>query len=134
MADSRNLIACLNSRAPATSAAIASFESASGKQLPRDYVEFLMTTDGAEGFVSNAYVILWTVDELASLNEGYEVEENAPGLLIFGSDGGGEAYGFDTRQTDWTIVQVPFVGMSWALAQPLAKSFRGFLEYLHTIQ
>ncbi len=64
------------------------------------------------------------------MNQGYEVENYAPGLLIFGSDGGGEAYGFDTRNPQWQMVDIPFVGMHWSLARPIATSFEGFLTHL----
>jgi hypothetical protein len=122
----------LNRRPPATDEAIAAFEETLGAQLPGDYQRFLKIANGGEGFIGkNAYVILWGVDELASMNQAYEVENYAPGLLIFGSDGGGEAYGFDARNPHWTTVQVPFVGMGWKLARPIAVSFTGFLEHLY---
>jgi hypothetical protein len=128
----RRFVENLNCRPPATEEAIAAFEKTSGKQLCADYREFLKVVNGGEGFIrKNAYVILWGVDELASMNKAYEVEDYAPGLLIFGSDGGGEAYGFDTRSPQWAIVEMPFVGMAWSLAEPIAASFRGFLEHLY---
>jgi hypothetical protein len=124
----------LNRRPPATSEAITAFERTTSKQLPGEYVDFLKITDGGEGFVGKAYVILWGVGELVSMNQGYAVENYVPGLLIFGSDGGGEAFGFDTRNPQWPTVQVPFVGMEWALAQPIAASFMGFFERLRRIE
>jgi hypothetical protein len=130
--DMRRFIENLNRRPPATEEAISAFEKTSGKQLPTDYREFLKIANGGEGSIGkNAYVILWGVDELAPMNQAYEVENYAPGLFIFGSDGGGEAYGFDTRNPQWTTVQVPFVGMEWKLARPIAGSFQGFLEQLY---
>ena len=129
----RRLIESLSCRPPATDEAVAVFEKVSGMQLPDDYRHFLQIANGGEGFIGkNAYVILWGVEELASLNEAYEVEDYAPGLLIIGSDGGGEAYGFDTRNPQWTTVEVPFVGMAWSLARPIAGSFTGFLEHLYS--
>lgn len=124
----------LNCRPPATSGAIAAFERMTGKELPGDYVDFLKIADGGEGFVGKSYVILWGVGDLVSLNQGYEVENYAPGLLIFGSDGGGEAFGFDTRTPEWPIVQVPFVGMAWELARPISASFTRFLEHLYRVE
>jgi hypothetical protein len=82
----------INRRAPATDAIIAESEKQLPGKLPLEYVEFLKLTNGAEGFVGRAYVMLWSVEELASMNHSYEVQDYAPGLLIFGSDGGGEAY------------------------------------------
>jgi hypothetical protein len=107
----------------ATNMMIIASEEQLGARLPKDYVQFLKLANGGEGFIGNAYAIFWSVEELSSMNRSYEVQKYAPGLLIFGSDGGGEAYGFDTRASDWPIVQVPFVGMAWNLARPMGTSF-----------
>ncbi|MBX9790645.1 MAG: SMI1/KNR4 family protein [Pirellulales bacterium] len=133
MTDKYRFIENLNRRSPATDEAIAAIERTIGKHLPLDYVEFLKVTDGGEGFIGRTYCILWSVAELASMNQNYEVEDYAPALLVFGSNGGGEALGFDTRNPQWPVVQIPFVGMDWGMAQPIAASFTGFLERLFTI-
>jgi hypothetical protein len=128
----RRLLDDLDRRPPATDSAIAESEKQLGTRLPAEYVEFLKLANGGEGFVGkNAYVMLWSVEELASMNQSYEVQKYAPGLLIFGSDGGGEAYGFDTRTSRWPIVQVPFVGMAWSSARSVDGSFGGFLRRLY---
>ena len=130
--DMDRLLADLNPNAPASLAAVEAIERQLGIKLPPEYVEFLNRTNGGEGFVGkNAYVMLWAVGELASMNEAYEVQKYVPGLLIFGSDGGGEAFGFDTRIPECPIVQVPFVGMAWDLAPPMGTTFDRFLERLH---
>lgn len=122
----------LAANAGATPATITSAESELENTLPAEYLEFLKRANGAEGFVGeNSYIMLWKVDELAHLNRAYEVNEYAPGLLIFGSDGGGEAYGFDTRDAHWPIIRVPFIGMDWSLAIPMANSFRAFMQVLY---
>jgi len=90
-------------------------------------------TNGGEGFIGEEeYLMLWSVEELPSLNEAYEVQQYAPGLLLFGSSGGGEAYGFDTRKQCFEIVRVPFIGMTWDLAQPIATSFDLFMRTLYS--
>lgn len=122
----------LTRRAPMSDSALTKSQDQLGIKLPNDYLELLSVTNGGEGFIGkNSYVILWGVEELATMNQSYQVQEYAPGLLIFGSDGGGEAYGFDTRMQLWHIVQVPFVGMDWALAQPVGKSVGDFLKHLY---
>jgi len=129
------LLANLNRNAPASAAAVELFERQLGVKLPPEYVEFLTITNGGEGFVGkSAYVILWAIGELASMNQAYEVQTYVAGLLIFGSDGGGEAFSFDTRNPRWPIVQVPFIGMAWDVAQPMGMTFREFLEHLHEIE
>lgn len=125
----------LSRRRPVTGEAVEAFEKMSGMKLPSDYVEFLETTDGGDGFIGDsAYVILWGVEELLSMNQAYEVQSHVPGLLLFGSDGGGEAYGFDARTGEWRVVRVPFVGMAWELARPMGASFREFLEALYRMK
>jgi hypothetical protein len=56
------------------------------------------------------------------------VAQFAPDLLLFGSDGGGEAYAFDTRESPWGVVKVPFIGMSDR--QSIVLLGRSFVEFL----
>jgi hypothetical protein len=134
-ADMDKLLSNLNQNAPSPVAVIEGVERQLGVKLPVEYAEFLRKTDGGEGFIGkSAYVILWPVGEIVSMNQAYEVQKYAPGLLIFGSDGGGEAFGFDTRSPGWPVVQVPFVGMTWDLARPMVETFDEFLERLYEIE
>lgn len=119
-------------RPPATNDMIDKFEEASNIKLPDEYKDFLKLTNGGEGFIGeNSYVMLWAVEELIELNESYEVNDYAPGLFVFGSNGGGEAYAFNTRSNSMDIVQVPFVGMDLELVQQKAKTFNEFIENLY---
>ena len=101
-----------------------------GTTLPSDYRAFLIAKGGGEGFVGKQYVILWRAKEIVPFNQDYEVEEYAPGLLLFGSNGGGEGFAFDLRKQCKDIVAVPFVGMSLKDAKSIAPSFTDFLEKL----
>ncbi len=128
----REFLRQFNGRPGATEAAILSSEQRLGVEFPVDYVEFLKLTNGGEGFVGEEYVILWAVEELAEMQQSYQVVSFAPGLLIFGSNGGGEAFGFDTRLLSRKVVKVPFVGMSWEYAEPVGDAFLAFLANLHS--
>lgn len=115
----------------ATDVAVAECEKALQLKLPPDYVQFVNLANGGEGSVGpRAYVILWRVENLASTNQAYQVETNAPGLVLFGSDGGGEGFGFDTRTSPWPVVRVPFIGMSWSLAERMGATFAEFVQEL----
>jgi len=57
------------------------------------------------------------------MNKSYGVNDYAPGLFLFGSDGGGEAFAFDARSDAKPIVSVPFIGMELKLARPVASNF-----------
>lgn len=119
---------------PANTAEIEQFEAGIGFSLPVDYGRFLQQSNGGEGFVGpNAYVIFWKLGELAEMNKAYQVSEFAPGLFIFGSDGGGEAYAFDVRTPVMPIVSVPFVGMDLSLARVIAPTFNEFIEALSKV-
>ena len=98
-------------------------------ELPHDYIEFLRASNGGEGFLGQNYVMLWRVEELKPLDDSYEVAQYAPKLLLFGSNGGGEAYAFNMRVSPWAVVKVPFIGMGDAQsAILLACSFAEFLN------
>jgi len=116
---------------PAEASQIQKAEQEIGSPLPNEYKEFLTKTNGAEGALGeNAYVMLWSVEDLRRLNEAYQVAIYAPGYLIFGSDGGGEAFAFDLQSKSRSIVMIPFVGMSRDLARPMATGFWQFLDKL----
>jgi hypothetical protein len=121
--DWTTLIGQLHLRHPATQDDIRAAEATLGVKLPTDYKTFLARSNGADGFVGEAYVMLWSVDELHALNEGYEVKKYAPGYIIFRSDGGGEAFAFDLTQPDMPIVSLPFVGMDRKYAKEIGYKF-----------
>jgi cell wall assembly regulator SMI1 len=113
---------------------IHSAESALGVNLPSDYVEFLGRSNGGEGFIGGSYLVLWKAEELKPFNDDYGADVYAPGLLLFGSDGAGEAYAFDTNSNKWTIVQVPFIGMDLRYAVNLCNNFSEFLQHLYKLK
>jgi hypothetical protein len=118
-------------RAPAGESTILHAERQLGLKLPGDYVSFLQKTNGGEGWARESeYLVLYSADELAIRNTTCSVQELAPGLLIFGSDGAGEAYGFDTRDKRMSVVMVPFIPMRWKEAIEMATTFTSFITRL----
>ena len=117
--------------APADDIAIRQLQASSSLKLPGDYLSFLQRVNGGEGFIGkNAYAILWRAEEVVEMNKAYQVDVLAPGLFIFGSDGGGEAFAFDARSDPVFTVTIPFVGMNLELVRPIAPSFERFLMHL----
>ena len=123
-----NLLDGLGAKAGATEEAIARAEQELGWKMPQDYREALAKKNGGEGFLGENYLILWAAEELAQFNREYEVQEYAPGLILIGSDGGGEGFAFDVRETPIRVVQVPFVGMELEYATMIAPDFKSFIE------
>jgi hypothetical protein len=101
-----------------------------GCVLPEQYKAFMINRDGGEGFVGNQYLVLWRAGELIDLNRDYESDRYAPGLMLFGSNGGGEAFAFDLRDLKMAIRIVPFIGMSLKDAVFIADDFDSFLTHL----
>jgi hypothetical protein len=119
-----------NCNPPTAEAEIQRFQENAEIHLPDDYLRFLQYSNGGEGFIGNAYVILWRLEELLHLNQGYKVEEFAPGLFLFGSDGGGEAFAFDMRSDSMELVSVPFIPLDLAYTRRLGSNFGEFLDFI----
>jgi hypothetical protein len=128
----RRLTATMEHKGPASKEAIAKTERSLGVQLPLDYVGFLTFSNGAEGFVGNSYLQLYPIDELATINQEYAVSEFAPGLLIFGSDGGGTAYAYNMNSSPWTIIETPLIGLGLEEVSLCGKTLAEFLNYLYS--
>ena len=126
--ETNKILAKLAYRPGADTAQIFETERQLDVRLPDDYREFLEFSNGAEGFIGDNYLDLWRVEDLPVRNKHYEVHRYAPGLFIFGSDGGGEAFGFDVRTPKVRVVQMPFVGMEWGVALEVGNSFTEFIH------
>lgn len=111
----------------ASNEALDSVECEIGLRLPDDYRAFMTRYNGGEGFVGKQYLILWRAEEIAPFNRDYQVDEYAPGIVLFASSGGGEAFGFDMRSDQLPVVQVPFVGLDLRYAKEVANSFTELL-------
>lgn len=126
--DKTYLLAEFKGNPPADQDAIQRFEAEAGFLLPAEYKEFLAVANGGAGFMGEAYMHLWRVEELLTLNLAYQVAEYAPDLFVFGSNGGGEAFAFDRRLDPMPVVAVPFVGIESGLANRVGSSFGEFVS------
>lgn len=122
-------------RPPADPTEISKTESKAGFGFPAPYKEFLLETNGGEGPVGEAaFIMLWPVEDLIELNEGYQVAKYAPGLFLIGSDGGGEGLAFDLQSEEMRLVFVPFVGMDRSLIEPVAPKFETLFTELAKLE
>src|ERR1700743_1841159 len=114
--------------APATLAEIAEAERWFNYSFPPDYKDFLSAANGLEGQANREYLVLWSTKELIDLNTAYKVKEFVTDVIIFGSDGAEEAFGFDISGSPAPIVQLPFIGMGYIPTRRLCGSFEEFLS------
>ena len=124
--DLDRLLRKFNRNPPVDPLSVQKLRQEAGFGLPESYVSFLLVANGGEGFVGDAYLILERAEEVVQMNAEYEVAEYIPGLFLFGSNGGGEAFGFNTRDSCVLIVSVPFM-FDWEYALRMGASFWEFL-------
>jgi hypothetical protein len=94
-----------------------------------DYTEVLERYNGIEGFVGpTGYLMLWSVEQIPSLNAGYQVQDYAPGIVLVGTDGGGNGYGRD--KSTGQFGSVPLIGMSRSTFKEMGATFEEFLVNL----
>lgn len=102
-----------------------------GSSCPGYYLSLLRLSNGGGGplGVEPGWFQLWPAEEILSLNLDYEVGKYVPGLLGFGSNGGGELLAFDTwRGPPWKIVMIPCVGVGEGDIVEVAEDFAEFLQ------
>ncbi len=66
-------------------------------KLPPDLRAFLAEHDGGRGKVGSRPLLLWSAEQIASEAEQQEVSLAVKDLLLFGTDGGAEGYGYLSR-------------------------------------
>ena len=114
---------------PASERSIQALTSNCAYQLPEEYLEFLMYSNGGEGelAIEPGWFQVWPAEEVLHHNHDYHMTEFAPGFFAFGSNGGGEMLAFDTRQVPtWKVVMLPFIGMDESEAVVIAEDFTSF--------
>ena len=101
--------------------------------LPQDYIAYLAESNGGEGSVgATGYLRLWPAERIAERNRGYEMEEFAPGIVLIGTDGGGEAYGFDFRGRRPRVIAFPFDCLA-AVDPYIREMGQDFTEFMRRI-
>ena len=118
-------------RSPASETEISQLEKDLGFGLPADYREFLLRSDGYNGYVgAKGYAQLWSIRELTSNNEGYDARSNVPDITLIGSNAGPTAYGIGLFEGRASFVSIPFVPMARDEIRPLGGTFVEFLAAL----
>jgi hypothetical protein len=97
--------------------------------LPLDYLNAAREFGGREGYLGTEYLRLHRLEELAALNNAYDVPSAVPEVVIFGSDGALEAYAFTLLE--FAIVKIPFIPLLFENAQFVAGSFSDFIAIMH---
>ena len=121
-------------REGATQAQLDALRAVVPADLPAAYFQFLAWSHGGEGPLPDEplWFVLDTVVDVIGAVHARSFEEAFPGLLVFASNGGGEAIAFDTRKgAPYPIVYFEMGnGNLEESVRPLANSFDELLTLL----
>ena len=95
--------------------------------FPLDYRAFITASGRLNRVFGGSYLMLYGINELVSVNRGFDLSASHPGLVFFGSDGGGEGVGFDFRSDPPRIVLVNWISDGWEEAIHQADTFTEFM-------
>lgn len=130
--DIKKLTAGMDVNPPAADELLNDVETKLNISFPEQYKKFMLVSNGAEGIVGqNSYLAIWPIEQIVQLNEEYAINKFTPGLVYFGSDGGGMAYAFDYRLEDSPIIEFPFESIKIEDAKFCGKTFVEFLKNLY---
>jgi hypothetical protein len=130
------LIAMIRELDPVTGASseeLDGLQAALGTALPDEYLALMRLANGAEGDLGESYSVLWPVHEVAELTRSSGATESAPGLVLFAGNGGGTAYGIDTRGGDparMSYVEVDLIGLAWEYVRYRSSTLDELLLHL----
>lgn len=98
------------------------------QRLPSEDVQLLRFWGGREGFCGQSYLRLYRFEELAELNWAFEAPRYFPEVLLFGSNGRGDAYALHLKKGH--VLQVPFIPLMAEEAERRAPSLEAFFASL----
>lgn len=96
-------------------------------ELPADLRAFLSAHDGGRGTVGKRPLWLWSAEEIARESEVQEVSLAVPGLLLFGTDGGAEGFGYLSRMRSGRYGRISLLAAGAHEFEPLGDSLEELL-------
>src|SRR5215470_3663481 len=116
----------------ATENQIEEIERRFGVRLPDDYRHFLLTRGSMDEFLppANAYLSLYPIDEITSVNEEADIQSRFLGAFVIGGDGSRERLTYDFRHGQSPLVLLDITADDWSAAIYQAASLTALLEEL----
>jgi hypothetical protein len=101
-------------------------------KLPRDVKAFLRQHDGGEGTIGprKRPIELWSLGRIRSECDAQEITRAVPGLVLFGSDGGSEGYGWLPRLERGRYGRISLLAAGAHEFESLGESFEELLRAL----
>jgi SMI1 / KNR4 family (SUKH-1) len=117
---------------PAPAGLVERVEQEMDCELPADVRAFLREHDGGAGTLGaqKRPVELWSIERIRDECEAQEVTRSVPGLVLFGSDGGAEGYGWLPRLRERRYGRISLIAAGAHEFEGLADTFADLLQSL----
>ncbi|MDX1478908.1 MAG: SMI1/KNR4 family protein [Saprospiraceae bacterium] len=106
-------------------------EAKPSKRVPQEYLDFLRTLNGGNGFIGGEYIELFKAEELNQINEKYAAHEHVPGIYLIGSNGSGEALAIDSREGSNAYILISFLFEESSIIK-LGEDLEEFFERIYS--
>jgi hypothetical protein len=103
-------------------------------ELPKGLVAYHRSGGRLEGDLGEGFpgwFQLWPLAEIEERNRGYETQQNVPGFMGIGSNGGGEMLAISPSGQ---VVAIPFIGMEAEVATLVADSWDAFESRIKSVR
>ncbi len=101
--------------------------------LPEEYISYIQNGGAVFGetdYEFGGYFDLEPLELVQQYNTDIEIEQYAPDFIAFGSDGGGEAFVFDSKGA---VYLLPLIGMEQDQAVKIANSWKEFISHVSNV-
>jgi SMI1 / KNR4 family (SUKH-1) len=98
--------------------------------LPKDLRAFLEKHDGGKGRVSGRPLVLWSAKQIRDEAEQQEISLAVKGLVLFGTDGGAEGYGYLPRLQQGKYGRISLLAAGAHEFEALADTFDELIKAL----
>ena len=124
--------------APTTREKLKEAEERIGIIFPTQYKDFMLYSNGAEGFVGlgKSYLQVWDIEEVISAGEFNAtdvtlcLDNESPPVVCFAANGIGSYYAFDKRTEDSSIIGFESISIIRDGYESCGRTFFEFLQYL----
>lgn len=99
--------------------------------LPDDYKDFMLWSNGGEGYIGTQYLALWRIEDVMQLNNEYQIQKYlSQKSLAIGTDGGDSCIGFYFGKPTFVFLQ-PLGDLDLSENRFLYQSFTDmFIDWL----
>jgi hypothetical protein len=74
---------------------IAQIEKQLRVKFSDDYIQFILWSNGGEGYIGNRYFCIWPIQQIEKINQIINIKQYLPNFLLIGGNTGSEGYALE---------------------------------------